>query len=429
VAIDVELPGDPGRNQVWHFGHGTVGTVERTKNHTIRYEVKSFQKSQFLEARVLFPAWLVPGSTKIKQEPMLEKILAEEAEWARTGKPPVEDEGFDYSLIGGLFLLLANLAWGITVVRKYNKRFPADWKGQYYRELPSDATPAVVSYLMDFKIEPRDLVATLTDLVRKKHVTVEERKDPKGRKKPDYIFRLNQKNREELRPHEQSLVAWFFDELGKDGTLRLSKLKENSNDYANAKAFRERFVKWQNEVKDTAEELGYVLVRKKTVYTWMLLATVLQIVLIFWLLPESWYWTFLCALPLPFFKPKRQRRTTLGNNEYRKWNAFKRFLRDYSQIASKEPLAVYLWQHYLVYAIPLGEAKKMESIGRIQIRGEDAALFLQTSSFWDGYDEWTTSIKGTIDSGKEPWFDLGDFPGGFSSGGGRGGGGGGRGAF
>jgi len=40
----------------------------------------------------LFPAWLVPGSKKIKQEPMLEKILAEEAEWARTGKPPVEDK-------------------------------------------------------------------------------------------------------------------------------------------------------------------------------------------------------------------------------------------------------------------------------------------------------------------------------------------------
>jgi hypothetical protein len=92
VAIDVELPGDPGRNQVWHFGHGTVGTVERTENHTIRCEVKSFQKSRFLEARVLFPAWLVPGSKKIKQEPMLEKILAEEAEWARTGKPPVEDK-------------------------------------------------------------------------------------------------------------------------------------------------------------------------------------------------------------------------------------------------------------------------------------------------------------------------------------------------
>ena len=421
VVIDIELPGDPGSNPVWHFGHGTTGSVNRLDNHIIRYEVKSLPSGRMLETRVLFPTWLVPGSTKIKQEPMLENILAEEEKWA------AEDEGFDFSLIGALVLLVGNLAWGITVVRKYNRRFPGDWKGDYYRELPSDATPAVVSFLMNFRVEPRDLMATLIDLVRKKHVSVEKQKKPSGKKKEDFVFRLKRQDREELQPHEQSLVEWLFDELGNNGLLSLADLKKTAKETKSAKAFRKRWEEWQKEVQNAAKERGYVLVREKTVYTWMLLATVLQIFVIFRFLPDSWNWTFLCVLPLPFFKPKRYRRTVLGSNEYNKWNAFKRFVRDYSQIASREPLAVYLWEHYFVYAIPLGVAKRMNAISRIRINGEEdsfASSFLYTSTFWNSYDEWTSSIKGAIDSGS---FTGGG--GGFSLGGGGGGGGGGRGAF
>jgi uncharacterized membrane protein len=335
VAIDVELPAEAEEDQVWYFGHGTVGSVHRLDNGIIRYEVKPFRTGEFLEARVLFPTSMVPGSKKINRVPMLESILTEEEKWAAAA-----DEGFDFSVLGGLALLIANLAYGISVVKKYNKRFRSDWNGTYYRELPGDVTPAVVSYLMNFRTEPRDLMATLTDLVRKKHVSVEKRKHSAKRKEDDFVFRLKHANREELLPHERTLIDWFFDEMGQQRTISLADLKKYAKDPANAKKFMKQWKSWQDEVKDAAKELGYVLVREKTVYTWMILAVVLQIVVIFNLLPESWYWTFLCALPLLFFKPKRHRRTRLGQTEYSKWNAFKRFLRDYSQIASKEPLAV-----------------------------------------------------------------------------------------
>jgi len=131
---------------VWYFGHGTVGSVHRLDNGIIRYEVKPFRTGEFLEARVLFPTSMVPGSKKINRVPMLESILTEEEKWAAEA-----DEGFDFSVLGGLALLIANLAYGISVVKKYNKRFRSDWNGTYYRELPGDVTPAVVSYLMNFR--------------------------------------------------------------------------------------------------------------------------------------------------------------------------------------------------------------------------------------------------------------------------------------
>jgi uncharacterized membrane protein len=349
--------------------------------------------------------------------------LAEEEKWASTDE--AEGEGFDYSLLGGLALLMANLAYGITVFCKYNRRLPSDWKGQYYRELPRDVTPAVVSYLMNFRIEPRDIMATLIDLARKKHVVIEERNHSAKRDKDGFVFRLRRADREELRPHEKTLMDWFFGELGHNGILSLAELKKYAKDPTNAKKFMKQWNSWQDEVKDAAQELGYVFVRKKKVYRWMIMAVVLQMAAIFAFLPESWYWTFICALPLLLFKPFRQRRTRLGFMEYNKWNAFKRFLRDYSQIASKEPLAVYLWEHYLVYAIPLGVAKKMNAISRIPIPGAEdphTSSYLMTSSFLDSYENWTSSIGKTIRN-------SGDSGGDFSAGGGGGGGGGGRGAF
>jgi uncharacterized membrane protein len=87
-----------------------------------------------------------------------------------------------------------------------------------------------------------------------------------------------------------------------------------------------------------------------------------------------------------------------------------------------------LWEHYFVYAIPLGVARKMNDISRLRIQGEDHtrdSSYLFTSTFLHSYENWTTSIEKTINSNSS----SGGGGGFFSGGGGGGGGGGGRGAF
>ncbi|MDD5163783.1 MAG: DUF2207 domain-containing protein, partial [Candidatus ainarchaeum sp.] len=51
-------------------------------------------------------------------------------------------------------------------------------------------------------------------------------------------------------------------------------------------------------------------------------------------------------------------RTLKGAEHYAKWMKLKRFLHDFSNLKNMPPDAIALWEQYLVYSIPLGEAKK-----------------------------------------------------------------------
>lgn len=136
-----------------------------------------------------------------------------------------------------------------------------------------------------------------------------------------------------------------------------------------------------------------------------------------------------CSFPLLFFIPKSRRRTRTGQTEFVKWNAFKRFLRDYSRIASREPMAVHLWEHYFVYAVPLVEAKKMIAITRLKVPGTRQVDPVIDNSFFYHCDYWIESFERTINEVNQSGRSSSDDSGGsFSSGGGSGGGGGGRGA-
>jgi len=426
VRIDVTLPGEPEQEEITAFGHGPLhGNVNIGNGGVVRYEVSPLPSEEMLEVRILFPGATVPGSTKINADAKREQILEEERNW--TAGSEADEEA---SVYGALALLIANLAAGTLIFAKFGKKFKPEWSGKYYRELPGDVTPAVVSYLMNYRIEPRDLIATLVDLVRKKHVAMETVKQPaKGRKQSDYTFRLINKETDGLLPHETMLIDWFFGELGDGDEVSLSNIRQHSARKADAKAFLKRWSEWQAEIVKAVEPLNYIESQKK-MSTLVILAVIAQFFGILFLAPEAWKWLMFCAIPLLFFKPKSKRRTRIGQTAYTKWKAFRRFLRDYSQIASREPLAVHLWEHYFVYAITLGEARRMNDITRVKLPiANDDHTITDTSAFFH-YHYWTESFEKTISAANKTANPSSDSSGGsFSSGGGGGGGGGGRGAF
>src|SRR3990170_5441411 len=52
------------------------------------------------------------------------------------------------------------------------------------------------------------------------------------------------------------------------------------------------------------------------------------------------------------------RRSQEGADEFRRWRGFQRFLRAFSQMKDQPVPALALWEHFLVYAIPLGVADR-----------------------------------------------------------------------
>jgi len=427
VRILVELPEGAEGERITAFGHGpTDGTIEIQDRGAVRYEVSPLPSADLLEVRMLFPVSYVPDSTKVSAEPMLERILEEERKWA--------DPYSDPSLYGALALLIANLVAGTIVYRKYGKRRRSEWKGKYYRELPDDVTPAVVSYLMNYSSKPKDLIATLTDLVRKRQVDMHAVKSASGNaKNTDYVFKLANHRERELEPHENFLIQWFFRKIGNGKTVTLSGIRAQAKKQTTAAGFVEQWSKWKEAVKDNAERLAYIEYRRKGVFRTLLLAVLIQFFGFMFLAPSDWKWLMFCAIPLIFFKPPGIRRTTTGQTEYSKWKAFKRFLRDYSRISSREPLAVYLWDHYFVYAISLGEAKRMIAITRLNVSADarnSALAGIGDGGYYAYYGDWTRTFEKTIsESHKTANPSSSSSDGGFSSGGGGGGGGGGRGAF
>jgi len=53
------------------------------------------------------------------------------------------------------------------------------------------------------------------------------------------------------------------------------------------------------------------------------------------------------------------RRTPEAALEVRKWEAFRRFMTDFSAMKDAGPQLLHLWEHYLVYAMALGVADRL----------------------------------------------------------------------
>jgi len=353
---------------------------------------------------------------------MLEAILEEERNWQ------AEDDAYN-PLYEILILLALNVMFGVYI--KFIRNPRPDWRGKYYRELPSELTPAVVGYLRNYRVGPELLVATLADLVRKQRIRM-EKTTVEAAGEVDYTFRLlnrkgDGKNGKPLQPHESLLIRWFFDDIGKNDQVTLSGIRAYAESPAKASMFYKRWWKWQEEIERIITRLDYV-VDQQRLWNIAVVVIIVQLIGFWWLGGLDLAWHLLCPLALLIFLPRTSRRTKAGQTEYAKWDAFRRFLRDYSRIASREPMAVYLWEHYFVYAIPLGQAKKMVELTEINLPQTQLGSIVDFAN----YSFWTSTFDESIHLAHKnsPSSRGSDNDGGwFSSGGGDGGGGGGRGAF
>jgi uncharacterized membrane protein len=103
------------------------------------------------------------------------KIVYEKEElgWAKKA-----DREKYFNIIGFLLaflVVLFNIFLAIRLYFKYDRELKPEVEMDYYRELPQDITPAVLTKLMSIQgVGSKDIMATLMDLVRKKYLKIEE---------------------------------------------------------------------------------------------------------------------------------------------------------------------------------------------------------------------------------------------------------------
>jgi len=447
VQIEISFPGNMvNEGDLKVFGHGpSHGQVTIQADGRVLYEVDGLSSGEMVEARVLFPTIFVPDSQRVIKKDQFSQIMNEEINWAKRSDRENLLMIFGFLLIP--IIIILNIITGIRLYFKYDRGLKPEMELDYYRELPADITPAVISYLMSIQgATTKDIMATLMDLVRRKYLQIEEISGGWIKKK-DYRFILLNKDTSSLKSHEANLIHWFFYSIGNGESVSLKEIEDYSKASRTQSSFRHQYLQWQKAVKRGFQKHNYFnrskdgfAVAFKTVLLELTSVLVLSVIAFFFRLSWIIFLPLLMTIiftgvGLIIYGGLIRKKTQKGVNEYEKWSAFKRFLLHFSNMKDYEIPSLVIWEHYLVYAISLGIAEKV--ISKLRVVLTDQNINMRNSvllyHMTDKNGQLNTSVfrsfNKTFSNAMVRTSSSSGSGGGFSSGGGRGGGGGGAGAF
>jgi uncharacterized membrane protein len=278
----------------------------------------------------------------------------------------------------GASLLVVILIYAALQIRKiylqYDKEHPTNFYGEYYRELPQTYGPAIMGYLYRFKTtEKDDVSATLMDLVRRKYISIETGSESLTDKKADYTLVLNEeKNVEELKGYEQKLIQWFFGVVA-GGQKRLSlkqlemftKKEQQAVRYLNENQSFNRQVALEGEkmkffddvkqaVSRSAGFLGFLGLFAAAFYVLRLVFTLGTYTAVMGGVLAG------LSIGIGSYIRTIERRSVQGNEDFVRWAAFEKFLKEFTNIKDYPMPGITLWEHYMVYAISFGIADLVE---------------------------------------------------------------------
>jgi uncharacterized membrane protein len=280
----------------------------------------------------------------------------------------------DWVAISTLVIVLAFSAWKVRdIYLKYDKEHPTDFYGEYYRELPAQYGPAIMGYLYRFKeVAKDDVTATLMDLIRRKFIILDAGTESLTEAKVNYVMKLNKEaDQTTLLAHEKQLIQWFFGLVAGGDTLSLNQLeaftkKENQAiRYMNENQSFNRAVvsaaqseSFFDNVKEPAQKNGAIL-------GLTVLLGVGFIVTRYLLVLGSYTGivggiVFGLSILIGSYLNSIERRSKKGNEDYVRWRAFEKFLKEFTNIKDYPMPGLTIWEHYMVYATAFGIADLVE---------------------------------------------------------------------
>lgn len=360
LVIRINLPQNEDEARIW--GHGPLfGKTSIENKQTMLFTVEGLDANTAIDMRIVFDKDVINASSKKTDVNALAYILEIEEELADEANR-LRDEAkaaeawklyLGYVMDGikvGWFILLAKK---LNEVRKYSKPYETVFKTKYFRDFPNDYNPTTVSYLLNKKIEKKDISASILDLVQRKVINYEKTT------KKDYIFKLAKKDAK-LSASEERLIKFLFVEIGKDDQFTIKEI----NTYAKKKSadFLRKYDEWVTLATKEAKDYNFFYEKTKEETAAIVLA-VLGIILIFisYALGQILTSTIalLVAISAIIYVSSITKRTKGANESFARWLGLKNFLNDFGNFKERELPHIELWEKYLVYATVFGNAKKL----------------------------------------------------------------------
>lgn len=452
VEVTLTVPGDGDGVRAW--GHGSLTGVVGIDGPVVRWTDTDVPTGVFVEGRVAVPSSAFTAAPTAGE--LLPGILAEEEAYAEQAnrlreqaRAEVEAQERRRDRLNVAAPVAGVLGLGVFLLlwRRYGKEpEPGDDIGDYWRE-PLDDPPAVVVALREWGHVPNTAFgATVVDLAQRGYLTIADADGEAGwlgrRSKTDFRFTWTGKgDPAALTPFERDTMDLLF--RGAHETTQ-----DELTDWAkrNQRTAQREWKGFKGAVKKAFERRSYQRERGGVVAVGVVLAVVVGAVGIWAIVEQAWlgFVAIALAVLLLVATPVLRQRTPKGARRAAQWEAFRRFLKDFSRLDESESPAVdlALYERYLVYAVALGVADDL--MRGLALRVPEVAEASTTFATWyvvssvSGVDRLSrigdvgavaTSFSSAVAVAATPQSSGSGFGGGgFSGGGGGGGGGGGIGA-
>ena len=351
------------------FGHGPLtGEVDREEN-TVVYKLDDYYPGDFLEAHILMEPEIFSeyNKSKIVHKDMKQELLDMEAKLAdeanaerdKARRQPnkfrklFENQGLMLGVLGSIWGVLMFYIYGIYRRRNRVKNSV----GKYLRELPDDSSPALVGSFMTDSISGNEILATIVDLIRRKILRLETSEEKS-------IITLVG-NTEKLSAQERVIVDIYINDFGDGKSL---DLKSFGFFQKVPMSTARKFEKWKTIIQSEMNRKDLVFEGFKGMGENLFYKSLCGIILgikffgnILEKAMESKMFLIIIIMGVILFisltKARYPRKELAEAKD--KWQAFKNFLSDYSQLEEAKITSVHLWEQYFVYAVALGVSEKV----------------------------------------------------------------------
>lgn len=364
ISVTVYLPESVKKDDIYAFGHGPLtGNIEILDGKSVRYTLNNYRPGEFLEVNLLFPKNILTSFNPLlmKNKSALKEILDMEGKLAKEANDARKRAIIGFYL-GRVVLVLAVAWWLFLVVFIYlknSKRYKVENEyGEYFRELPDDYSPSIAGTLVSRNLYPsgRELFAMLLDLVRKGHLKLEE-----GEKTTTLIL---QESGKLLSEEEKFILNWYIRELGDGEKIVLESVEASIKGRGGAKEFNRNYERWRTIVYSDMLEKNLKMDKRDKFSTSLGIFTGIAYfigggMLVVYFQSELFILMILLGFILLPYTFSRKRASLEKEKAISRWEAFKKFLVDYSNLEEAKLASIELWEHYFVYAVALGVAEKV----------------------------------------------------------------------
>ena len=347
------------------FGHGPLtGEVDKEGN-TVVYKLNNYYPGDFLEAHILMEPEIFSeyNKSKIVHKDMKQKLLDMEAKLADEANAERDRAIRQQEMINkvfekpGLIFGVLSSIWGalmyyIHVIFK-RKNKVKNSVGKYLRELPDNSSPALVGGFMTNSINDNEILATIVDLVRRKILTLE------NSDKNSIIILTG--STENLSAQEKAIVDIYINDFGDGKSL---DLKSFGFFQKVPMSVARKFEKWRALIQSemNRKNLTYQGLGCLGVIFFAFFPMIFTFAgLVIGMITGNKMFLLIVVMGIILFvsgaKARYPRKELAEAKD--KWQAFKNFLSDYSQLEEAKITSVHLWEQYFVYAVALGVSDKV----------------------------------------------------------------------